>query len=187
MSLAQLSATWNWAGIIGYHPVTRVWDRVVDNYDSIILADEFVDTVWVDEIAIQGMGLADSFIIKYDVNGTVQRVRINGSPKDDVCLSIDTDARGNCYFGGSYNDTLHFGTLQDTLNGLWDVFYGKLFPVSNLLWLRNFGGISQHSTGLTDNVVIIDRPDTDQYAYSSEVYQSQSILQLRPVCYRWTG
>ncbi len=140
-SSVLFAGSWQWAERFGSDGMERAWDLAVDYPQSdIFVSGEFTDSLTVDMVTYYGNGLSDCFIIKYNELGQVEWTKTFGSSEGDVCLSISVDASGNCYFTGYYIGTLTMGNWQIQGNGMWDVFYGKLNPDGDLLWLKSFGG-----------------------------------------------
>lgn len=139
-SVAHAGA-WQWAQSFGATGMERAWDMAADDSSQALwIGGEYADSLLVNGIVYPGFGLSDSFVCKYTDTGRLLWVKVLGSTQEDVCLSIDTDSFGNCYFTGFYIGAMQDGDWQINANGLWDVFYGKLNPAGELMWLKSFGG-----------------------------------------------
>ena len=90
------------------------------------------------------MGGPDAFIQKLDGNGNLIWVKQIG---DSNAKSIATDGDGNVYTTGSFQGTSDFdpGLAIDNLtpNGEIDGFIQKLDGNGNLIWVKQFGGVSE--------------------------------------------
>jgi len=141
--VAVLTAgSWQWAQGFGSQGMERSWDLAVDYGQSdIFVGGEFTDSLYINGVSYPSQGLSDGYLIKFNDSGQLQWVKTFGSIEEDVCLSIDVDDAGNCYFTGFYIGTLSMDGMQVSGEGMWDVFYGKVDPDGQLLWLKSFGGV----------------------------------------------
>lgn len=143
VSVTLNAGHWQWAESFGSQGSEYAWDlAVAQDNGGIWVAGEFTDSLTIDGITLPGYGLTDSFVLNYDPSGQFQWARAFGSMDGDVCLSVDVDASGNCYFTGYYVGSMTVEGNTITSNGSWDVYFGKLAPNGDLLWLRSFGGSS---------------------------------------------
>ena len=71
-----------------------------------------------------------------------------GSVNGDVGYSVVTDASGNVYVGGTYQNTITFGHISKTSSGSQDVFLVKYNNNGVVQWVQSGGGPS--SDFLTD-------------------------------------
>ncbi len=89
-------------------------------------------------------GFSDIFIVKYDASGNVLWARGaggNGGTGRDVGNSVATDANGNAFMTGSFdNPTITFGTITLTHAGNNDIFIAKYDPSGNVLWAKSAVG-----------------------------------------------
>ncbi len=75
------------------------WDMDVHtNFGDIYVGGDFTDSLVVAGSVYPASGESDSYIIKYNSLGMFQWIWTCGSSEQDVCLSIATDAAGNCCF-----------------------------------------------------------------------------------------
>ncbi len=85
---------------------------------------------------------ADIFIAKYDNSGNVVWAKRAGGSTFDNAYSIDSDAYGNLYVGGTFSGTCVFGS--DTLisnSNYSDLLLLKFDNNGNEIWARRAGGI----------------------------------------------
>ena len=92
-------------------------------------------------------GSWDIFIQKLDDSGNLLWVKQMGGTDFDSGQSITTDASGNVYTTGSFEDTVDFdpgtGINNLTSNGGADIFIQKLDASGNLLWVKQVGGTGE--------------------------------------------
>ena len=136
----SLFGNWDWALSIGAASMERVWDMAADAESNIYITGDFADSLFVGGYSYPGFGLMDSYVMKYSPSGNLLWAYTFGSGAEDVPLSIDTDAQGNCYVTGYFVDSINIADQSIQSNGGWDVYVLKLSPQGNLVWLRSFGG-----------------------------------------------
>lgn len=95
----------------------------------------------------QNAGSIDSFVRKYDPNGSVLWTRQFGTTEIDGIEGTAVDADGNILVGGSTT-----GDLAAQNAGSYDGFVRKYDPNGNVLWTRQFGTIELESV----RVVAVD-------------------------------
>jgi len=80
------------------------------------------------------------FIVKFDPNGNAVWAKSAGYTDDDEGYSVATDANGNVFATGYYNNTITFGshTLLGTVGA--DYFIVKYDSTGNVLWAKNANG-----------------------------------------------
>ena len=85
--------------------------------------------------------MPDVFVGKITSNGTVQWLQQGSGPSTDYSYGIGLDASGNCYIGGSFDQSISFGNLSLTANNAtYDVFILKLDANGNFLSAQSAGG-----------------------------------------------
>jgi hypothetical protein len=90
-------------------------------------------------------GYEDIFIQKLDASGILLWAKaMGGGTSSDFGYSITTDASGNVYTTGTFEETADFdpsaGTSNLTSAGGLDIFIQKLDASGNLLWAKAMGG-----------------------------------------------
>lgn len=92
---------------------------------------------------VNGIGIRDIFVAKYNANGVFQWVRTAGSTGRDEAQGITCDAAGNCYVTGFFSDGCTFGTTTySTMStSFHDAFLAKYDTNGNLLWVRTGAGL----------------------------------------------
>ncbi len=82
------------------------------------------------------------FLVKYSANGSPLWAR-GPSDNNDTGVSIATDALGNCYMTGTFESSqISFDsyTLENSINGLTDIFLVKYNLAGSVLWAKSIGG-----------------------------------------------
>lgn len=157
------SGTWSWGASLTSTGMVRAWD-LADSYgsSSIWVGGQYDGSMSFNGNNYPTTGISDGFVAKYDHSGTPQWFRQFGSPDEDVILSIEAGTNGsdNCYFTGYFNSTMSVNGINLVSAGMWDVFFGKLAPNGDLLWLKRFGGpLNDIGYGITvdhqDNVIVV--------------------------------
>jgi len=89
-------------------------------------------------------GSSDIFIQKLDESGTFIWAKRMGGSSSDIGNSITTDAAGNVYTTGAFQNTADFdpgaGTFNVTSNGYADIFIQKLDASGTFIWAKSMGG-----------------------------------------------
>lgn len=118
----------------------------------------------------------DIFILKLDTAGSFLWVKTMGSAFDDRATSIASDAAGNIYSTGYFQDSIDFDPgpglfyLNSNSTFSYDLFILKIDPSGNFIWAKRIGGSSNefgssidvdlsgnvYSTGLFTGVVDFD-------------------------------
>jgi len=99
-------------------------------------------------VTLINAGNDDIFIEKLDTNGNLIWANSIGSIGNEVCRSVKADSLGNCFLTGSFQQTVDFDPSPNiynltSLGSSWnDVFIQKIDGAGNLIWARNFGGLS---------------------------------------------
>lgn len=89
-------------------------------------------------------GLPETWVVKYDVNGTCIWAERAGAGDNDHSVAVDVDQNGTIYLGGHYHSgSFVFG--NDTLvnQGQGDVYLLVYDANGNELWAKAAGGIEQ--------------------------------------------
>jgi len=122
-----------------------------DAYGNVYTTGTFLGTAVFDPSAtgttnLTSAGSVDIFIQKLDASGNLLWAKAMGGTSDDFCVSITTDASGNVYTTGYFEETADFdpsaGTTNLTSAGEYDIFIQKLDASGNLLWAKAMGGTS---------------------------------------------
>jgi hypothetical protein len=117
---------------------------------NVYATGDFKDTVDFDpSIAILNLtsnGGYDIFILKLDISGNFIWAKSIGGTDWDRGRSITTDASGDVYVTGTFEDTTDFDpgvAVFDLMsNGSSDVFSLKLDSSGDFIWAKSMGGLS---------------------------------------------
>ncbi len=120
----------------------------MDATGNLIITGTFQETVDFDPGAgtnnLTSNGFYDIFVMKMDNGGNTLWAKGFGSTLDDKGVALATDAAGNVYTTGIFQETVDFnpgsGTSNLTSNGQHDIFVQKLDANGNFLWAKSFGG-----------------------------------------------
>lgn len=118
-------------------------DIAIDPNGNILITGYYFDAINFGGNILASSGVGDVFVVKYDPTGAVLWAKKAGGPGLDLGNSVDTDASGNVYLGGSYNGSCtFFGVNNITLNsaGGEDGFVAKLDASGNVLWAKSIQG-----------------------------------------------
>ena len=95
----------------------------------------------------------DIYIQKLDADGNFLWAKQMGGTGLDYSSSITTDANGNIYTTGDFQNTVDFDPGSEifnlTSNGGYDIYIQKLDSNGNFLWAKQMGGIgTEHSNSI---------------------------------------
>jgi hypothetical protein len=150
--LAQYDNTGNftWAIRVGGSTNDVAQALKVDASGNVVLLGYFSGTVDFDPSPTNTVNLVspgiflDAFIAKYNNNGEYLFAKRLGGNGNDVAYSLQLDAGGNIYAGGTFQGTADFDPGPGTSNlfsaGGTDVFLAKYDDNGNYLWAKGFGG-----------------------------------------------
>lgn len=111
---------------------------------------------------VSSNGAQDIFLVKFDASGTFQWAKNVGGGGYDESTSVGTDADGNVYLSGYFNDTADFnpgaGVFEMIGAGMNDNFVLKLTANGDFIWAKQYGS-SDFEAALAMKV----RANGDQY------------------------
>ena len=139
-----------WAVSMGGILPDRGFSITSDALGNLYATGKFSSTVDFDPgsttFSLTANGGEDVFIQKLDNQGNFIWAKSMGGTIRDGANNITTDALGNVYVSGKFQDTVDFdpnaATLDLVSNGDYDVFIQKLDANGNLKWARSLGGPS---------------------------------------------
>ena len=134
-------------------------------------------------------GFVDGFISKFDVDGQFIWSRHHAGNFQVGIYALDTDCKGNIYFGGAFDDRRDFDPGPDSLiltaTGAWDAFFEKLDADGNFQWVRTYSNGADNfvfdlKTDTSDNLVITGYysgtldfdPDQDESTHTAILFDS---------------
>lgn len=154
------SGNFAWVRLLG-GPVMIVRDMAIDSLGNSVITGNFQGDIdfdpGIDTLEIASVGGDDAFVSKLSSNGDlVWAVALGGLGNEDG-LSAATDADGNTYVGGYFQDTADFDTGPSTFElfavGGGDAYVWKLNAQGELDWAISMGGTASNysdaTTGLT--------------------------------------
>ncbi len=118
-------------------------DISLDPSGNVLITGYYFDAINFGGNILASSGSSDVFVAKYDPSGTVIWAKKVGGSGLDLGNSVDTDASGNVYLGGSFSGSCtFFGVSNITLNsaGGDDGFVAKLDASGNVLWAKSIQG-----------------------------------------------
>lgn len=98
----------------------------IDATGSSLIAGSISGEVLFGETKIISAGGKDACVAKYNSKGELMWVLQGGGPDDDESMSISTDATGNCYSVGQYNNSATFGKRNVSGWSLQDIFISRI-------------------------------------------------------------
>ncbi len=143
-----------WAKQIGGPPNELGLAMNVDLAGNIYSAGAFGGTMDFDPgpatLNITSIGSVDAFITKSDPSGNLIWAKTFGGTLTFV-YGITTDASGNLYLTGSFQDTTDFDPGASTFNlisaGSWDSYISKWDAAGNFLWAKSVGSLGTNDAG----------------------------------------
>jgi len=142
--LAKYSADGNtqWVRVAGASGTGADRGRsvTVDAAGNVYVAGFFEGTAIFPNTQLVSNGLRDGFIAKYDANGNFQWARRVGGVGRDEAYDVATDASGNVYVVGQYQNTINVGGTTLTSNGDFDFFVARWDGNGNPVWAIGGGG-----------------------------------------------
>lgn len=111
-----------------------------DAFGNVIFTGGFASTANFGGGGLTSYGLIDGFLVKYDTNGNHKWSKHFGGREDDIGRSLATDASGNIFLTGYFENTASFGSRSWTSWGFEDIFLAKYDANGNYLWSKRFGG-----------------------------------------------
>ncbi|MDB4346063.1 SBBP repeat-containing protein [bacterium] len=134
------SGTVQWATSIGGGGSDYGHGIATDSNGNVYVIGRYNGSVTIGSTTLNGTGVSDVFVAKYDTSGTVQWATSIGGTSTDYGFGIATDSSGNVYVIGRYTGNVTIGstTLDGTGNG--DVFVAKYDTSGTDQWARSIGG-----------------------------------------------
>lgn len=124
-------------------------DISMDPSGNVLITGYYFDAINFGGNILASSGSSDVFVAKYNSSGNILWVKKAGGSSLDLGNSVDTDAAGNVYLGGSFaGSCTFFGVSNITLNssGGDDGFVAKLDDSGNVLWAKSIQGAVQQKT-----------------------------------------
>lgn len=165
-SLLAQNIDFQWVKQIGGTGSEFVKSITTDVEGNVYTTGSFQDIVdfnpGEDSLNFTSVGFSDIFIQKLDRNGNLIWAKHYGAPGTNLGTGIITDAQGNVYATGQFENTVTFdpGNPTSTLTsfGMADIFLLKLDAAGNFLWVKQMGG-----TNYDANMAITLDPEGNIY------------------------
>lgn len=147
----------NWAKKIG---IGRDFSIALDDSENVYSTGFYSGIVdfdpGIDTFNLNHTNGADIFILKLDSAGDFDWAKAIGGPGPETGISIATDAFGNIYFTGAFQDTADFNPGANSFKlaskGLYDIFLCKYDRSGNFKWAKSAGGAAND----VGNAVAVD-------------------------------
>ena len=147
-TVVQEDTIWKWYESFSHKATAfgRFFDRgeVLGTIgDSVyLMGGTFQDTCWFRDSTIYEITdfEDDVFITAYDDTLGFRWVATAGGPGKDEIEALVTDAAGNIYIGGHFDQTMSLGTNNLTSMGKLDGYIAKMDQSGNFTWVKNLGG-----------------------------------------------
>jgi CHU_C Type IX secretion signal domain/IPT/TIG domain/Beta-propeller repeat len=142
------SGSFAWAKSMGSSNEDQGQSIVIDVAGNVVTTGYFAGTVDFDPGAgvfnLTGFGVDDIFISKLDANGNFLWAKQLGGIEEDDGFSVATDAAGNIYTTGFFQEVADFdpgtGIFNLTAVGTtYDIFISKLDANGNFVWATSIG------------------------------------------------
>ena len=114
----------------------------VDVSGYIYVTGNFEGFVKFGAFQLNGNGMTDIFIAKFDPSGNCIWVEQGGAKNQDVGYSIAVDKSGSSYVTGLFQGPAHIAEHQLNGFGKEDVFIAKLDSNGKIIWAKDAGGRS---------------------------------------------
>lgn len=118
-----------------------------DDAGNTYVTGHFKADAWFGEIMLSSAGDRDVFVAKLSVDGEwLWAVRAGGAGSD-IGSGIAVDPQGYVYVGGSFSQTVSFGSTSLTVIGgsNSDLYIAKLSPAGEWVWAKSGGGTGYDS------------------------------------------
>ena len=133
-----------WSRIIGSDDAERADRMVVDSNDDIILTGTFGGKVDFGSGEFTSAGMRDAVVAKLDGDtGTTLFARQIGGTGDDYGFGVDTNATGDIFIAGRFQEEIGFDGDALTSEGDNDIYLAKLSGSGEYQWSASFGGVGQ--------------------------------------------
>ncbi|MBI4647998.1 MAG: hypothetical protein HY738_15785, partial [Bacteroidia bacterium] len=119
---------------------------VCDDDNNVFVIGDFTGTIQIDTFYLEGDDSFDSFILKMNPFGKIQRFNIVYGTNTVFCMSIEPDNIGNIYIAGLFLDTLSIDSFQLVSIGYFDIFVIKIDNYGNANWAKSYGGLAGDGT-----------------------------------------
>lgn len=131
----------------------RGLDVCFDKYGNVFVVGTFDGDLTIQDLTLQGGGSGndDSFVAKFDSNGSIQWLTRISSSKSTFIFHVEPDQKGDCYIAGKVELPLQVGdtTIAKPANSTYNSLIAKIDSNGELIWSQL--GYSTSSPGLVTN------------------------------------
>jgi len=154
VSAAGFSQSYSWGGRFGGEGEDVVLKMHVDAAGNSYTTGYFTNTSDFDisdgVFTLEGGDFYEAFVQKTDTNGNFVWAKKFGGESFDNGTDVTTDAAGNVYVTGVYQESADFDPGENefilTSSGGLDIFVVKLDPNGNFIWAKSMGGPEYEET-----------------------------------------
>lgn len=144
--ISKLSSTgaYTWAKRMGGTLGDEAGSVCTDALGNVYAGGRFQDIADFGSTLLTSAGAIDGYVTKLNPSGTFMWAKQLGGTLGDAVYGIATDASGNVYSTGYFNDVADFNpsfnTNSLTSSGSFEVFISKLDNAGNYGWAKKIGG-----------------------------------------------
>ncbi len=136
----------------------------VDGQGGIVAAGIFSDQVDFDPGAgtnnITSQGTFDAYFVKLSGAGNFEWVTTFGGVGVDHAYDVASDGKGNWFVGGSFENTVSFGSANTfTSKGMADAYVAKLDGTGAVLWAHSIGVTANSGNSNDAASCVVAHPD----------------------------
>ena len=107
--------------------------------DAVYVAGSFNDTAYFDNHQVTSAGDHDTYIAKYDLNGSLLWIKRGGGIGEDRAIGVAVDSNGDVYTIGHFDNQVEFNGVTYNGKGGRDLFIAKYDSNGNLVWFKPAG------------------------------------------------
>ena len=118
----------------------EIRDIHLDKNDNAYIVGVFDSYTRVGSLSLSSARNRDVFVAKIDYSGNVLWARAVGGSGQDYGTTVGVDSALNVYVGGTFENTVSFGSTRLSSRGGSDFFIAKMDSKGNWLWAVQGGG-----------------------------------------------
>lgn len=111
--------------------------------DTVVVVGNFLDEMKLGEFTKKSAGSDDAYVAAFNKDGVIQWAWNIGGIDSDGANAVVAAPDGGWIVGGSFSDTVDFGTVKLKSRGGTDAMLIKLKASGDLEWVKQFGGAYQ--------------------------------------------
>lgn len=132
----------SWAKQAGGSGSDQGYDIGVDASGNVYVSGWFSGSAQFGTETLTSFGMQDIFVACYDSSGVFKWAKQAGSPGNEVCAGIITNAGGDSFITGWFSETADFGNFSVSSAGSYDMFVAKYNASGAAQWVSRGGGPS---------------------------------------------